>query len=276
MGTRTMMGVALSLVCAGSAQAQYRLGDVWQRSQDWTAGTRDGASYSAGNPDDDVRGYGVWAMEWVEGGGGLGSEDVWYDNAPSLMLWADDPFGSGIGRWLRSADAGPQIWRTRIDHDLDETPGLHERAPVVRWTNPTHRNITVRLTGPGSVLWGGIGGTAFATDADVVIARVDAESGEHTELLSRTVSKPTQDTSTEVLALEFEPISVRMGPHDQIVFSIRGHEASPAGAWVVLQDEPIRVQLTFILDCEADFNSDGIVDFFDYLDFVYAFDNCGG
>jgi hypothetical protein len=271
-----VIGAAALASCAGSALAQYRVGDFWQRSLDWTPGTAEGYNFARGNPDDDSKGFPVWSAEWVTGGGPLGSGDVWYDNPPTLMMWQDMPFGEPLPRWLKGLDNGPQVKNVRLDHDLDGPPAnLFPNMPAVRWTNPTRQNIGVSISGDITVLWNGVNSVAFATDADIVIAKVDGVTRAHSVLVSQTVSKPTNSTTPESVVISIAPpISVLLSPTDQLVWSIRGRGASTAGAWVVLNDSQVRISLTRILDCTADFNRDGQVDFFDYLDFIQAFDDC--
>lgn len=271
-----MMGAAALVCCAGSALAQYRIGDIWQRSADWTPGTAEGFNFGRGNPDDDSKGFATWSAEWVTGGGPLGSGDVWYDNPATLMVWQNMPFGEALPRWLKGLDNGPQVKNVRLDHDLDGPPAnLFADMPVVRWTNPTRQNIGVSLTGDITVVWNGVGGVAFPTDADIVIAKVDGVTRTHTVLVSQTVQKPNNTTTPESIVIPIAPPqNALLGPTDQLIWSIRGRTASIAGAWVVLNDSQVRITLTRILDCAADFNRDGQVDFFDYLDFVQAYDDC--
>lgn len=279
MNLRQRFGVVGLLAVAGfaaGAAGEYRPGFVWQRSADWTPGTVEGCAFARGNPDDDAKGYPVWSAEWVDSRGPLGASDVWYANPPMLMVWQNMPWGEPEPRWLRGMDHGPQVKPNRLDHDLDGPPfNLFEAAPLVRWTNPTHRMAGLEIGGPITVLWSGVDDVAFPTIVDVVIAHVNGETGSVQPLMTLMAVKPTNSTEPEVSTFNVPDIPAAVGPHDQIIWSIRGREASPKGAWVVLIDHDLKITLKGFTGCEADYNGDGQVDFFDYLDFVQAFSNCG-
>jgi hypothetical protein len=271
-----VVGILAVAGLASGASGEYRPGFVWQRSADWTPGTVEGCAYARGNPDDDAKGYPVWSAEWVGGGGPLGSGDVWYKHDPKLMVWQNMPWGESEPRWLCGMDHGPQVKPNRLDHDLDGPPfDLFDGAPLVRWTNPTQRVADFEIGGPITIIWSGVFDVAFPTVVDVVIAHVSGETGAIQPLMTISAAKPNNDTVSEATSFSVPNIAVAVGPHDQIIWSIRGRTASPTGAWVVLVDHDLKITLKGYNECEADFNHDGQVDFFDYLDYVVAFNGCG-
>ncbi len=257
----------LQIILASAAHAQYQAGYVWNRDADWSGGTRHGGSWRWGNPDADEVGNEVWSYEICSGGGALDSANPWYREPTTLATWDASWYG-GAGLWSQGDNSGPPLARQEIVHDRG-LGGLFGRTPLVRWTNPTRETISVGVSGQLRVTWAG-NAAGCPVVVDVVVARL-TEAGAYTELLAATVSKPlVACTVGDYLELPMDVSNLGVGARDQIVVSIRARE-SVAGQWVILRDA-ISITLMDVDACQADFNGDGFVDFFDYDAFVEAFE----
>jgi hypothetical protein len=72
-----------------------------------------------------------------------------------------------------------------------------------------------------------------------------------------------------------DPSSANAGAQNNVTYRQPGHPSGPGGPF--LQATVARVFVTAVAatGCEADFNADTVVDFFDYLDFVAVFSGNG-
>jgi parallel beta-helix repeat protein len=128
------------------------VGDVWDRSSDWTPGTTPGST--AGNPDAGVTVGGAWQYESVPLSGSLGTSfNPWYTQPPSKLTWDASWFG-GAGVWSSGNDTRPAIFRAGILTGLDDAAEPNgRRVPIVRWMNQTGQDITVDVSGSLTQSW---------------------------------------------------------------------------------------------------------------------------
>ena len=252
-----------------AAHAQYQPGFQWNRDADWTGGSRQGGSWRCGNPDDDQRGTDTWSYEISTGGGAFDSATPWYRQPTILASWDATWFGTGEAVWAYGDDIGPPLHRSSLVHDRGVS-GLFGRQPLVRWTNPSTNTIAVRIGGSFRVRWSGSGNLGCPVVVDVVLARIGRD-GRVTDLIATSVAKPIPTcTIGDFVDIPVAFDNLGIGPHDQLVWSLRAREAGEA-RWIILEDT---VEITLLESdaCQVDFNGDGFVDFFDYAEFVAAFE----
>jgi hypothetical protein len=96
------------------------------------------------------------------------------------------------------------------------------------------------------------------------------------------VARPSSNVVDFDLGNESALQNFAMSLNDELVFSLRCRTAN-GSQFVFLEDDgtlsdrsdKVRILLNGLADpgpCDADFNRDGEIDFFDYLDFVAAFE----
>lgn len=234
-----------------SAAAEYESGFVWKRSAEYRDGTIAGAT--TGNPFSDSLGNESWMFGWTTGGA-LDSTSPWIFNDIVPMVWDDDWWPVGQGRWARYYDGpgadnngNPPIGRYGLVHDLSERTESVDFMPVVSWSNPTDQAALVNIKGNFTVVWEGSSGVpgvniAPAISAEVAIGAKSASRGT-TRLLYETVlvnplSGVAYGDTPPTLTDDVDLDSIALAPDEVLTFSLRGlgPERSPP-TWVALRDD---------------------------------------
>lgn len=219
-----------ALLTAGLAPAQ-NLPSFWDRDIDWVIPPDSDHGTTHGNPAPDAEGNLVWHYDYVSTGGRLGSPDPWYAEPSSPQLWDMSWFG-GAGAWAVGDDYGPATQYYAWAH----TGSWFDLKAIVRWRNSTASAVDTHVLGSLVVSWLGSFSQTIPVDVDVVVARRDAGTGAITLLYSNTVSKPTNDTTHESLALPLDLGVLTLQPGDELLFSHFAYEDFTNSVWVTLGD----------------------------------------
>src|SRR5262245_35104545 len=119
---------------------QYSAGFVWNRLNDYQAGTVSGSTN--GNPNVDQIANPTWHYSWLDQNQAT-PEIPWYATAPNTMVWSSAWFGRPeLARWQRGANDSPIIGQFYLGQ-ANVFSSQQQYAPLVRWRNPTGRNISV-------------------------------------------------------------------------------------------------------------------------------------
>lgn len=215
---------------------------TWDRSGDWAPGTIQGSTQN--NPGPAAGGPFVWRYESIQGGGSLASADPWYLKPRELMKWDGTWWQTGSGAWSNGDDMSPPVMQDRMIHNLHAT--TFEQTPVVSWVNPIGDGAEVAVSGSVTLRWSGKGGLGHPVDVDVVLAFLDASSGQITPLLASTFSKPNLGPSIndEVLIPMNLQGTLTFDQGDTLVLTHRGRDSfQPLGMWVTVFDD---INLTLV------------------------------
>lgn len=242
MNVVNVMRVAPALACA-AILATAAAGDPlsWSISSDWS---------DVNNPN------GPWSLR-IGDGAPLRGHSTWNGQ----LVWGGIPCG-----WFRSdgSEGGPHCWQAGdvVTHTCNS--GDPDAAMVIRWVSPVNGVVDVS----GSLWWGCVPDQFFrANDWAVTFNGVRLTGGVGTIGsgcgCGRDNPIPFEGGSGGPRALKNLP--VRFGDEIQLVVSRNANSYQGWGSFT---------GVTFEIGpaCAADFNGDGMLDFFDYLDFVNAFE----
>lgn len=207
----------------------------WRRIPQFTSG--------GANPAGDGLGNSPWQYEWTTGDG-LSGSDPWWDNSTTLMVWDPDWWSSGYGAWSRGDNMSPMVNHTLLTHNLYTIS--HAYMPLVRWTNPLAGDTDFTIGGLLRVVWNGPGDIGSETLVEVILAHVDADTGDKTILSSWTIAKPTPgDTVLDHLDLPVS-MALTLSHGDALLVTFRGHSIfAPYGRWVEMWDL-LRIQTEIV------------------------------
>lgn len=234
---KTLSLAAVVAISSGQAAlAQYDTGDSWHRASDWAPGAVPGSTF--GNPGPGFDGVGVWRYEFASGGGGLGSDNPWYQQPTTLLTWDNNWWGNGFGAWTAGDDINPPIRQGRMTHNL---VGTHfDTAPLVRWLLPSGAGDTaLSISGEFEVLWTGHEFRGDEIDAELIIARETA-GGDFDVLFSDRLSKPTAGVSIgDTRSTSVDISSIVLSEGDSLIFSGRGVSSVgwTEGRWLGISDD---------------------------------------
>lgn len=222
----------------GSAFGDYEYGFVWQRQADWVPGQNDGGTTN--NPGPDGLGAPVWKYEYTSGGS-LSSEDPWYVNAGTKLVWDSVWHDSDDGVWARGNNDSPPIYASAVlHHNLGK---FDAAVPVVRWNNPAGDGALVNLSGTFTMEWDSGNDKAFDNDVDFVIALADASAGTVLPLFAETFSKPTEGISaTESIAFGVDLENIALDDGDSLLITHRADTVQHWG-WISVFDD---YDITFV------------------------------
>lgn len=224
----------LSLPCAGSTLS-------WSIASDWS---------DINNPN------GPWSLRLGDGSL-LGSSTPW----EGQHVWGGIPCG-----WFRSngSESSPHDWRPGdvVTHTCNS--GASGAAMVIRWVSPVNGVVDVT----GTAWWGGVPAQFFrANDWSVTLNGVALTGGVGTlgSGCGCGSGAPIRFEDGDGGPRALKNLSVHFGDEIQLVISRNANSYQGWGAFT---------GVTFVIGpaCAADFNGDGMLDFFDYLDFVNAFE----
>lgn len=209
---------------------------IWQRNHDWLDGTSVGTS--TGNPIISA-GQPVWFYELTQGGP-LGASDAWYWQPAALLVWDNSWYGDA-GAWVRSDDLLPQIAPNDMVHGQLDVDWPY--MPRARWRNPLDTELELYVQGRFRIGWHGMV-SALVTDIDVVVGHLAADGRPLPDVFARTVAKPTQDTTTEELAVQVPETMIHVAAGESLVISVRSRLSdTTASQWVSLYDDLILLAL---------------------------------
>lgn len=247
-----------SIIPAASQATNYTPGFEWNRSQDWIPGTIPNST--AGNPSVDKNGNPVWFYGYSSGGE-LGSENPWYAQKLSPLIWDDDWRGSTSGGvWARgyngpegdNIDTNPPIAKWAMTHDLSKVTLSAAYVPVVEWQNPVGDGAIINVGGSLLVSWEGIyNENSPAGAVDIAVARMDASAGSAELLYSTTLTNPAEggpllwpDIPPPEIRNTWGVGGLRMDEGDTLRFSLRmrGDEIDPP-LWALLDDQSTTITL---------------------------------
>ncbi|MCC5805059.1 MAG: carboxypeptidase regulatory-like domain-containing protein [Opitutales bacterium] len=197
---------------AGNETISFTLGTevAWNRFQEYQPGTASGST--DGNPNLDLRGFSVWSLEWIDGGGSLESDDPWYRKSSSRMVWRAD-----TDYWAQATNGFSWIIDSEMRHIVNSAANL-PILPVVRWVNEFD-DLTVDVVGDLEILWGGAGGPQEGqpSTVEVAIAHEHAADGSVTLLFSETVTKPIPEpTLGDSVLIPVNLSGVELAPDDAL------------------------------------------------------------
>jgi len=251
------VSAAIAMLSASPAQGQYENGFVWRFSTDYGAGTLQGASIGYGNPQSDAAGRTPWSYEWVAEGLALSGSPPWYRGHSTLMTWDPSYFGfPGFPRWSKANDAGASLQIGYVEHYV--FVGADRSAPVIRWTNPLGRTITVEVRDALQLHW--LQGTTAVIE--VALAKFSVASASHSLLYSASRPRPAIPGPNESENLEVAPMMVSLDAGDSLAISIR---AIGTGTCYVGLDTNLRIMLVTGGECPVDSNADRQITFADVL-----------
>ena len=233
-------GVSLFLLQTGLVFANPPIGQVWQRSVDWTVPPASAAGTTNGNPAADAQGNVVWQYESVPLGRGLGEPTTggqaptpWCTGVPTKLTWDDSWFG-GAGGWTGGNDISPLIRQTTVIQSLNNT-----RVPLVRWLNPTASNITVALSGTLALGWS----SANLGQPIDFIMMLQKPDGSMTPLVLGT-RKPASfpgDPPAPLILVDLPALQIPAG--GSVFYTLRYEDAANLSGWVTLDDSNLTITL---------------------------------
>ncbi|MEO1007377.1 MAG: hypothetical protein AAFX79_02300 [Planctomycetota bacterium] len=232
--TLRISALAGTLAVAGSALAQYDIGDSWHRQTDWAPGTLPGTT--AGNPSPGFDGIPVWSHEAVAGGGGLDADTPWYAQPSTQLSWDTNWWTTGQSGWTNGEDVNPPIFQDRMVHHA-ANQGFND-VPLVRWLVPGTEDIAVDIDGTLSVLWTGEDFIGTDRDVELVVAR-DNGDGTIDVLFSDRVNKPNPlDTVGDTMDSNVDLNTVLLDSDDSIIISGRAVDSTGRrGHWMAISDD---------------------------------------
>jgi hypothetical protein len=221
--------IDFDLLGGGAADAGCTELGTWQRESEWMLGPVAGSS--VGNPAPDSIGRPVWSYEQASGGP-LGAPDVWYQQPSTLLLWDDAWFGD-IGVWSGGDDQPPLVWKNEMIHLVRSD--LFALTPIIRWRNPLDTAIELSLAG---FLRINFEGDTEGPDIDVDVAvAAQTATGISRDILVRSVSKPTRDTSFEAVTIDIPAgTSGQLEAGGSLLISVRGQTSVATSTWIDFDD----------------------------------------
>lgn len=257
-----LAGAALAAILAtgGQAQAQYENGFIWRFSSDYGAGLLEGASISHGNPQSDAAGRTPWSYEWLTEGQPLSGGTPWFRGYGRLLTW-DASFFS-FQRWSKGNDVGPSLQIGYIEQYI--YAGADRSVPMVRWTNPLGRTITVEVRDQLQLHWWQ-GTTAVI---EVAITKFAAASLSHSVLYSASRSRPAMPGVNESEDLTVAPMIISLDAGDCVTISVR---AIGTGNCCAGLDTNLRITLMTGGDCPVDADGNREITFTDILEVLANF-----
>lgn len=275
-----VLGTLISALIAshGLAQTPVTRGFRWVHSA--TDGSGSPLEYSTStNPYYTTFGSTTWSLEYCSGAAYGETGPWWQDTSTNLMSFHDS-------RWYQngSGTSSSSILRDNITHNMDNG-SYSDKMPRVCWTYNGSIPIKVNISGAIQLRWGGCGVSAYSDSVvgEVVIAKYHSSAWSELFHASKSLfdlsggSGSGEHVWDMYLSQDSDLDAVTIAPGDRIAFTVRGYvygdntDTTLSGRWVALHE--LGVTITIVENCIADFNNDGYTDFFDYLDFVDAYEN---
>jgi PKD repeat protein len=246
------------LLQSSTVFANPPIGQVWQRSVDWTVPPAGAAGTTNGNPAADAQGNVVWQYESVPLGQGLGqpttggqAPNPWCLGVSSELTWDVSWFG-GAGGWSGGNDISPVIQQTSVIQSLNNTS-----VPLVRWLNPTASNITVALSGTLTLEWSS---TSLSQSIDFIMM-LQKPDGSITPLLLGNRKPPSfsPNLSEPPLILVDLP-AVQIPAGGSIFYTLRYEDSTDQSGWVALDDSDLTITLEALAAVPLPANDTAVTD----------------
>lgn len=217
------------------------VGQVWQRSIDWTMPLSSAAGTTNGNPAADVQGNLVWQYESLPLGRGLGqpttggaAPNPWCTSVPTKLTWDASWFG-GAGGWSGGDDVSPVIQQTSVVQSLNNTG-----VPLVRWLNPTTSNITVAVSGTLPLSWSSAG---LNQPVDFIMMLQKPEGSMTPLVLGNRKPWSFSVNLSEVQLIRVDLPAVEVMAGGSIFYTLRYEDAANQSGWVTLDDSSLTITL---------------------------------
>ncbi len=252
------MGLGIFLLQISAAFASPQIGQVWQRSADWTIPPASANGTTNGNPAPDAQGNLVWQYESVPLGQALGqpttgqAPTAWCTGVPTELIWDSSWFG-GPGGWSGGDEIFPIVQQNTIVQGLSNSP-----VPLVRWLNPTDSNITVALEGTLELSWSS---TNLDQPIDFIMM-LQKPDGSITPLAlgcRKPASFPNASVSeTPLILIDMPTLQVPAGA--SIFYTLRYEDATAQPGWVTLDDSDLTITLQALAAVPLPVNDAAVTD----------------
>jgi len=258
--SRVCVGAVIFLFHAIPVCANPPIGQVWQRSVDWTVPADSADGTTNGNPAADAQGNLVWQYESVPLGQALGQPTTgglpptpWCSGVPTKLTWDASWFG-GAGGWTGGDDVSPLIQQTNLIQTLIDNTSV----PVIRWLNPTVSNITVALSGTLTLSWSG----AQLTQPIDFIMMLQKPNGSTTPLLLAS-RKPASfpggpPSETPLILVDLPAVQIPAG--GSIFYTMQYEETNSPYGWITLDDSSLTITLKALAAVPLPANDTAVTD----------------
>ncbi len=249
-----IMSACVALLPGRLLGAEYPNGHTWRFRSDYAPGALHGASMGYGNPQSDSLGATPWTYEWLPEGGTLGgpASSQWFRGAGTLMTWDSSYFG--FPRWSKSDEVGGNIESGYLEHLL--RAGADRSVPLLRWTNPVSRTVTVQVSDVLRLHWWS--GTTATIEA--ALTSFSSASLTHTVLFAVSLGRPGSLPADEGMDVPIAPFTITLQPGDSVTLSVR---ANGTGACCVRMDSDLTLTLIEGGTCPGDADGSRTVTFQD-------------
>ncbi len=218
--------------------AQYSNGFEWDRYTDYSG---------IDNPHNDQAGNNVWSYEHFTNQDFLNSTAL-TSTVYDPPRWGDDQHNFSAG------DQNVNFWQGYQIYNMG--PGFPHPyySTLIRWTNPVGDNVDIDFTGNLKMWWAGWNpGTesyiSYPMDVRFVIGLYDESENQYISLRDEIIDAPFEtfrDTGTTnwgdnpniTIPVDYH---VNMDLGDSYFWSIMPLETVNKGAWITLNDNPMRI-----------------------------------
>lgn len=207
---------------------RYPAGWCWNHTNDCQSDYAEGVltGTANGNPMDDARRNGAWAMMWIHGTGRLASSNAWWRGTPEKMIY-ENWYGTPL--FARGNNLPPDARPSHLESAQSVASDSNNYTPCARWVNPA-LGCLVSVTGEMVITWH----SGATNDVDLAIVRAGNDDA-RTLLFGTNLTKTADNTNATPVNL-----SVELAHGDVLDITARG---TGGPGWVSLRLGGLNIQL---------------------------------